>query len=147
MLKRFFIARRSSLHISKPKKIPGNIFIDISNATLAIKSGGSLLSRTQRPGAGRNNFRNQPTGTQGVHFSGGKNNKSRKGSKGMSPPCEFGWTEETKKLREGLGGRVQPQPISAERGKTRRKMGSSSNEDTGYKIQGAGCKEKQAPAR
>ena len=33
MLKRFFIAKRFRLHISKPKTIPGNIFFDISKVS------------------------------------------------------------------------------------------------------------------
>ena len=32
MPKRFFIAKSFRLHISKPKKIPGNIFFDISKS-------------------------------------------------------------------------------------------------------------------
>ena len=39
MLKRFFIAERFRLHISKPKKIPGNIFFDISRVQKSLRKG------------------------------------------------------------------------------------------------------------
>ena len=43
MLKRFFIAKSFRLHISKPKKIPGNIFFDISKVGKSSRRG--LLGR------------------------------------------------------------------------------------------------------
>ena len=39
MLKRFFIAKSFKLHISKPKKIPGNIFFDISKVRKSSRRG------------------------------------------------------------------------------------------------------------
>ena len=43
MLKRFVIAKSFRLHISKPKKIPGNIFVDISKVRKSSRRG--LLGR------------------------------------------------------------------------------------------------------
>ena len=37
MLERFFIGKSFRLHISKPKKIPGNIFFDISKGKIFHK--------------------------------------------------------------------------------------------------------------
>ena len=37
MLERFFEAKSFGLHISKPKKIPGNIFVDISKVRKASR--------------------------------------------------------------------------------------------------------------
>ena len=37
MLERFFKAKSFRLHISKPKKIPGNIFFDISKGKIFHK--------------------------------------------------------------------------------------------------------------
>ena len=39
MLKRFCIAKSLILHISKPKKIPGNIFVDISKVRKSSRRG------------------------------------------------------------------------------------------------------------
>ena len=39
MLKRFFIAKSFRFHISKPKKIPGNIFFDISKVRKSSRRG------------------------------------------------------------------------------------------------------------
>ena len=39
MLKRFFIASSFRLHISKPKKIPGNIFVDIPKVRKSSRRG------------------------------------------------------------------------------------------------------------
>ena len=39
MLKRFFIAKSFRLHISQPKKIPGNIFVDISKVRESSRRG------------------------------------------------------------------------------------------------------------
>ena len=43
MLERFFKAKSFRLHISKPKKIPGNIFFDISKVRKSSRRG--LLDR------------------------------------------------------------------------------------------------------
>ena len=43
MLKRFFIAKSFRFHRSKPKKIPGNIFFDISKVRKSSRRG--LLGR------------------------------------------------------------------------------------------------------
>ena len=43
MLERFFKAKSFGLHISKPKKIPGNIFFDISKVRKSTRR--SLLGR------------------------------------------------------------------------------------------------------
>ena len=43
MLKRFFIGKSFRFHLSKPNKIPGNIFFDISNVRKASRRG--LLGR------------------------------------------------------------------------------------------------------
>ena len=43
MLKRFFLAKSFRLHISKHKKIPGNIFFDISKVRKSSRRG--LLDR------------------------------------------------------------------------------------------------------
>ena len=43
MLKRFVIAKSFGFHISKPKKIPGNIFFDISKVQKSSRRG--LLSK------------------------------------------------------------------------------------------------------
>ena len=43
MLERFFKAKSFGLHISKPKKIPGNIFVDISKVRKSSRRG--LLGR------------------------------------------------------------------------------------------------------
>ena len=43
MLERFFIGKSFRLHISKPKKIPGNIFFDISKVQKSSRRG--LLSK------------------------------------------------------------------------------------------------------
>ena len=39
MLKRFFIAKSFRLHLSKPKKIPENIFFDISKVQKSSRRG------------------------------------------------------------------------------------------------------------
>ena len=39
MLERFFKAKSFGLHISKPKKIPGNIFFDISKVRKSSRRG------------------------------------------------------------------------------------------------------------
>ena len=39
MLKRFVIAKSFGFHISKPKKIPGNIFVDISKVGKSSRRG------------------------------------------------------------------------------------------------------------
>ena len=39
MLERFFIAKSFRLHISKPKKIPGNIFRDVSKVRKSSRRG------------------------------------------------------------------------------------------------------------
>ena len=39
MLKRFFIGKSFRLHISKLKKIPGNIFVDISKVRKSSRRG------------------------------------------------------------------------------------------------------------
>ena len=39
MLERFVIAKSFGLHISKPKKIPGNIFFDISKVRKSSRRG------------------------------------------------------------------------------------------------------------
>ena len=43
MLERFFIGKSFRMHISKPKKIPGNIFFDISKVPKSSRRG--LLSK------------------------------------------------------------------------------------------------------
>ena len=47
MLKRFFIATSSRLHISKPKQIPWNIFFDISKVRKSSRR--DLLGRQNSP--------------------------------------------------------------------------------------------------
>ena len=63
MLKRFFIAKSFRFHISKPKKIPGNIFVDIiSKVGKASRRGiwGSQNSKIFKTGVGKTGVRKLP---------------------------------------------------------------------------------------
>ena len=52
MLERFFKAKSFGLHISKPKKIPGNIFFDISKVGKSSRRGllGQIFDKLQIQG-------------------------------------------------------------------------------------------------
>ena len=49
MLERFFVGKSFRLHISKPKKIPGNIFVDISKVRKSSRRGllGNIFDKLQ----------------------------------------------------------------------------------------------------